>query len=114
MPEGNLAQVQARIAALQNELAAAQDRLERAREYLSQARYAHERGWPCPRCGKPLNGYAEGDHPCLAIERINEVEARRQILMIQTELAELTDVERELREGVVYEQRPIPMILKSL
>ena len=116
MSTDKLAQVQERIVALRAEIAEVQDSLERSEEYLAQARYAHERGWPCPRCGKPISDleYADGDHPCLAIERENEVAARQRLSMLRTELEELQAVERELEQGVIYEDRQLPMVLKTI
>lgn len=99
---GRMGECQARL----NEL---REAMSRTREYLLQATYAHKRGWPCPRCGRPMEGYEDGRHPCLAIERQNEVEAMREILMLETELMELQTVEAELIRGVNYVRRPLPV-----
>ena len=111
----SIKQIGVRVSELESELKGLQDELSRTREYLLQAAYAHKRSWPCPRCGRPMEGYAEGQHACLAIERENEVELTRTMLDLQVELAELLTIKAEQEQGFVYEKRALPAgILREL
>ena len=114
MPEGirtavDRPQVEQQITELAVELENLHDRLDRTREYLLQAAYAHDRDWPCPRCGRPMDGYSEGAHACLAIERENEVNLTRELLNLQVELAELRTIKAELAAGMAYASQPAPI-----
>ena len=106
-----LRDVTERIQQITSDLGSAREQMACTREYLLQAAYAHERGWPCPRCGKPMESYEDGVHACLAIERLNETELMREQISLETELAELRTVEIELSAGVVYLGRSLPDIL---
>ena len=97
-----------RLVQVKEELGVVRDELARSRGYLIKAAYYHERGEGCPRCGKPMDGYEDGSHPCLAIERENESALAREIFELQVELAHLRTIEAEIESGVVYVQALLP------
>lgn len=119
MPEDHLAavversaeaeRIHRRLAQVEEEIERVHDELSCSRGFLVKAAYYHERGVGCPRCGKPMDGYEDGAHPCLAIERENESALSRELFELQVELAHLHTIETEIEMGVVYVQALLPI-----
>lgn len=107
--------VRRRLVQVEEELGTVRDELSRSRGYLVKATYYHECGEDCPRCGKPMEGYEDGLHPCLAIERERESALSRELYDLQVELAHLRTIEAELEGGVIYVQASLPTgVLKDV
>lgn len=106
--------VSIRLEKLEDEIEAVKLDLLRSEEYLRQAAYAQSSDDPrirgiCPQCHNPMGNFAEGDHPCLAIHRLEEVETRRTLTVLETEQLDLLAVLEETEAGVEHASVSLPV-----
>ena len=77
--------------------------IERHETFLAKAKYAIDRGWPCPRCHKPVSraNWEEGDHPCIGLTRMDLGGLSDELATMDEEAARAAEIAAD-PEGTEY------------